>query len=470
MPRFVRYMGKSPLTIKGLTLDTGWLINLDNLSEETRKTVEEWSKEFREIPENELTLIDQIKYLLWNRILAYDYAEIRGAVVKGTSDPTLATARDIWDAYIIKIVLRRKDENEETKTPPKILLERRNFLIFKEYVDLKCVETIIESVVNTERFKIGGCSIRCHDGHFEEDYFCQSSWGERFGLSWSSKVYSYRVREKPNVPEKLALKTEGFQDFNHAIRELMEFRPFEHGSFSDKSIILVLPYYPAKISRCEMREKRLVVDIEAYDEVTTIENLKCWYYYRRLPSSSDWLSERGEKEGRGEISPLKWHNEVELPLVPNLADVTLFHDGFEEPIDEYHMYLEKGMLPRRFDTYMELPEMFEDLKRVLEKAGFEDANGKIVLAAATNLMEVVVTKKLQDLRANIDGSLNNKIKRVIEEIREKEHREIERQLITDVIKVARDKLDHEGFRLFVENIDAGFLLKRTIDFLHMLYP
>jgi hypothetical protein len=98
----------------------------------------------------------------------------------------------------------------------------------------------------------------------------------------------------------------------------LELRPFEHGSYSDKTIILAFPYYLAKISRCEIREKRLIADIEKYDEGTTLENLRCWYYYRKLPSSSEWLGEQGEKEGRGEISPLKWRNEVELPLIPGL--------------------------------------------------------------------------------------------------------------------------------------------------------
>lgn len=472
MSRFVRYIGKSPIIIEDLTLDSGQLVNLDNLSDEAQRIIEKERKEFIEIPKNGISLVEELKHLLQNHKLAFNYAEIRGAIIKRSriEGQTLATTRNIWDAYLIKITLGRKNKSEQIGTPLETLLKRPNFLVFMKCVDLKSVKAIVETVVNVERFDLDEYTIRCKTGHFAEDYFCRSSWGRRFGLSWASKLYSYTVKEKPRRPEKLALKIEGFQDFNHAIRELLQISPFEHGSFSDKSIILVLPYYLAKISRCEIQEKRLIVDIERHDEGTTLEDLRCWYYYRRLPTSSDWLSESEEKEVRGEISPLKWHNKVELSFIPDLVDVSLIHDGFEEPIDECHVYKETKVLPRKFDIHIELPELFGELKSVLEKAGFDDADGKIVLAAATNLLEVVVVKKLQDLGANIKGSLNEKTKRVIEEIREKEHRKIDRQLISPLLKVARDKLDHEGFRLIVSNIDAGFLLKRTIDFMQQLYP
>ena len=472
MSRFVRYIGKSPIIFNDLTLDTGQLVDLDSLSDEEQKIIEEERKEFMEIPEDQIMLAEELKRSFQNRKLAYDYAEIRGAITKGSGpeDQSLADTRNVWDAHLLKIVLRRKHENEEIEAPLETLLRRPDFLVFKKNVGLKSIKSIVDDVVNTERFDLDDCTIRCSTGHFAEDYFCRSSWGKRFGLSWASKIYSYRAGERPEIPKKLGLKVEGFQDSNHAIRELLELGSFERASFSGKSIVLVLPYYLARFSRCEIQEERLIVDIESHDEGTTLEDLRCWYHYRKLPSSSEWLDESEEKEGRGQISPLEWHNEVGLPFVPNLVDVSLVYHGFEEPIDEWHVYKETEILPREFDMSVELPGMFQKLKNVLEKAGFDDADGKIVLAAATNLLEVVITKKLQDLGASMKGSLNEKTKRVIEEIREKEHRKIDHQLISPLLKVARDKLDHEGFRLIVTNIDAVFLLKRTVDFMQRLYP
>jgi hypothetical protein len=277
------------------------------------------------------------------------------------------------------------------------------------------------------------------------------------------------VRKKPEVP-KLDLRREGFRDFNHAIRELLEL-DLGPGYYTYESIILILPYYLARISRCEIQDNKLLVDIEPYNETITLENLKCKYNYEKIPDSSVLGGPEGDIR-RDEISPLSWRNEVELPIAPSWGDVYLFFNGIEELIDQCRVVSEKTEIPpsRGFDVEVKLPEMFEDLKAVLVKAGFNDAEGKIVLAAATNLMEVVVTKKLQDLGADLGDNLNTKIERVIDIIREKEGREIDHQLISFAIKTARDKLDHEGFKLFVGNVDAGFFLQRTIDFLRQLYP
>lgn|GEM_PF-2984448 len=470
MPQFIRYIGKDPIIIKNLSIKPGQLIRSDTLSDDAEKIISKNSKEFREIPENDFSCYNDILNSLKDPRLAYSYAEIRCALVREVNEKRILTPfKNNWDAYLIKIVPKRKDENiSKINTSPTILLQKPNFLIFRENVNLKSLKLLLKNIMYTERFDLGNFTIRCYDGRFHEDYFCMSSWGERYGLNWPSKVYSYKVSKTFNIPSNLNLKKEGFKDHEHAIRELMEIG-FEHHSFSDTSIILILPYYLAKISRCEIQEKSLTIKIEKYNEETTLKNIKCWYYYKESPSSSGMLGEREAKEGRGEISSLKLHNEVELPLVPGWVDVWLLHRELDEQIDEFRISIEKKTSPVIFDINVKLPEMFDELKGVLEKAGFEDATGKIVLAAATNLLEVVITKKLQDLGSSIQGSLNEKIERVIKEINEKEHRKIDHQLISPLLKVARDKLDHEGFRLIVTNQDASFLLKRTIDFMKQLY-
>lgn len=91
------------------------------------------------------------------------------------------------------------------------------------------------------------------------------------------------------------------------------------------------------------------------------------------------------------------------------------------------------------------------------------------MAAATNLVEVVVTRKLMDLDAPTTGKLNDKISRIVKEIESKENRSITKELTPNVTKVTRGKVDRAGFDLYVRDEDAVFMLKRTIDFLCQLY-
>lgn len=383
---------------------------------------------------------------------AYDYASIQSAIVKEDEE---------WKSFITKITLKRRKIGERVSRSFNIRLQRPNFLIFHSVVTIEELVNILKELVWKKQFTIDDYIIGS-DGRFDKRMFLPGARKEEERLDWPADAYFYRIRErKPGIPEDLRLKRDSFLDAYHAIRELVGFKHFDSSYYSSETVLLLLPYYFVKISRCEIDEKKLILKLERYDESINLGGLHLTYIYGKEYRGQD----------RGEISPVQWQNEVTLPYAPVFVHVLLFLEGFEDPVDEYYLYREAGSVwPKAIaGIEMTLPDMFRELEAVLGRAGFRDAKAKMVLAAATNLVEVVVTKKLMDLGASTTGTLNDKISRVVKEIKKKENRSITKELIPYVIKVTRDKADHAGFDLYVRDEDAVFMLKRTIDFLHQLY-
>ena len=382
---------------------------------------------------------------------AYDYASIKGAVIKENGE---------WKSFITKITLKRRKIGE--RAPFKILLQRPNFLIFHCAVSIKKLIKILRDLIEIRQFTIGNYIIKS-DGQFQRRYFLDSFRSANEGLDWPADAYFYRIRgNKPTMPDDLRLKRDSYLDANHAIRELLGFKHFDHSYHSSETVLVFLPYYYVKISGFEISEKKLILKLQPYDETISPKKIRLTYIYGKEYRDED----------RDEISPVKWHNEATLAYIPNFVHVLLFSKEFEDPVDEYYyFYRQKGRFWPEAVTGIEmaLPDMFRELEAVLSDAGFRDAKAKIVLAAATNLVEVVIMKKLVDLGVSTTGTLNDKISRVVKEIEKKENRSITKELIPYVIKVTRDKADHAGFELFVRDEDAVFMLKRTIDFLRQLY-
>lgn len=382
----------------------------------------------------------------------YDYAWIKGAIIKENEE---------WKSFVTKITVKRKRSGERVSWAFKKVLERPNFLIFRHAVSIKKLIEILRDLVHKNQFTINGYVIKS-EGRFNRRMFLYGSRKEDDKLAWPADAYYYSVRgSKPGIPDDLRLKRDSFLDVYHAVRELVGFKRFDSGYYTGEAVLLLLPYYFVKISKCEVVEKKLVLKLEPYHTSVDLEDLKVNYFYGVEYRAQD----------RGEITPLRWENEVLLPYVPNFVHVLLFLKGFADPVDEYYLYLQaEPVWPKAVSSIeMTLPDMFRELEAVLGRAGFRDAKAKIVLAAATNLVEVVVTKKLMDLGEKTTGKLNDKISRVVEKIESKENKSITKELIPYVIKVTRDKADHAGFDLLVRDEDAIFMLKRTIDFLRQLY-
>lgn len=382
----------------------------------------------------------------------YDYAWIQGALVKEGGE---------WKSFITKITLKRRKIGERVSRSFRIVLQRSNFLIFYRAISIKKLIKILRDLVQKNQFTIDGYVIKSN-GRFGRRMFLYGSRKEDEKLAWPAEAYYYSVRgNKPRIPDDLRLKRDSFLDAYHAIRESVGFKHFDSRYYSTETVLLLLPVYFVKISRCEIDEKKLVLNLERYDESINLGDLHVTYIYGKEYRGQD----------RGEMFPVQWENEVPLPYAPVFVHIFLFLERFEDPVDEYYLYREAGRVwPEAImGIEMTLPDMFRELEAVLGRAGFKDAKAKIVLAAATNLVEVVVTRKLMDLGVSTTGTLNDKISRVVKEIEKKENRSVARELIPYVIKVTRDKADHAGFDLYVRDEDAVFMLKRTIDFLHQLY-
>lgn len=397
--------------------------------------------------------LEEILTFIHDTKRGYDFASIHCAIVKDGED---------WKSYVTKITLRRRKKREHVSFSFTTDLERPNFLIFRRNVSIEELGSILKDLFDLDRFTIDGYEIYS-EGFFDQREFFHSTKMEDFHLEWPADGYFYRIRkDKPSIPKNLQLKRNYFLDAYDAIRQLVGFKYFDQNYYTHESLFLFLPLYFVKISRCEMNREKLVFNIKSYDEKINLKNAYARYYYGK--------ETRGQS--RGELSPVESENEVALDYAPEFVTVLLFFAKFEDPLDEYELYLARDYERPGFFAGVrikKLPDMFRELEGVINRAGFKDAKAKIVMAAATNLIEVVVTKKLMDLGADIPRKLNDKISRVVEEIEQKEERNIRKELMPYILKVSRDKADHAGFDLYIRDEDALFLLKRTIDFLHQLY-
>lgn len=68
--------------------------------------------------------------------------------------------------------------------------------------------------------------------------------------------------------------------------------------------------------------------LESFAEGIDLENLRFTYI----------CGKEYKSQGRGEIFPVRWENEVALPYAPVFLHVLLFLQRFANRVDEYYLY------------------------------------------------------------------------------------------------------------------------------------
>jgi hypothetical protein len=91
--------------------------------------------------------------------------------------------------------------------------------------------------------------------------------------------------------------------------------------------------------------------------------------------------------------------------------------------------------------YKGLPELNELMENARNAKLPVDEHWVLALCSA-NLIEAIVSKKLEELKLPTDGSFESKYKRLSNAIKEKEQREIQQLLPPALYKGIRNKLDH----------------------------
>jgi len=107
-----------------------------------------------------------------------------------------------------------------------------------------------------------------------------------------------------------------------------------------------------------------------------------------------------------------------------------------------------------------------ELNKLLENArdvGLPTDENWVLALCSTNLIEAVVNKKLEQLKAPTEGNFKKKYKRLLNLIKEKEQRDIQQLLPLALYEGIRNKLDHASHTNRVTPKEAKQISKLVID-------
>lgn len=122
--------------------------------------------------------------------------------------------------------------------------------------------------------------------------------------------------------------------------------------------------------------------------------------------------------------------------------------------------LEKAIeIMAKFGGRPELNELLENARDV----GLPTDENWVLALCSTNLIEAVVNKKLEQMKAPTEGNFKKKYKRLLNLIKEKEQRDIQQLLPLALYEGIRNKLDHASHTNRVTPKEAKQISKLVID-------
>jgi uncharacterized protein YaaN involved in tellurite resistance len=93
----------------------------------------------------------------------------------------------------------------------------------------------------------------------------------------------------------------------------------------------------------------------------------------------------------------------------------------------------------------------------------------VLAISSVNLIEAAVNKKLEALGETTDGAFDKRLDRLVEAIKKKENRDIQRMLPKGIYSEVRDKLDHASQKYHPTSSETESIYVTVSNFLKELF-